>query len=302
MSNLRNLVVTGATGKQGGALVQALLSQPSQPFTIYAVTRNTASTSAQRLSKQTNVKLIQGDFDEPAAIFRQVDSPWGLFAMTNLMAGEVVEEKQGKALIAAAADAGVRHIVFTATERGGQTKSDREPTYVPHFRSKYHVERDIVRHAEQSGGQLTWTFLRPVAFFENLAPGFFGKAFVSMWRGNGGDRPLQQIATVDIGKIAADAFLNADSEEYRNKAISIAGDELSPNDAARIFKEVTGEEIPSTYGFVGGLLKLASKDMRLMLKWFAEEDFGVDVEAVRRRYPFMKDFRGWLEESAWRKR
>lgn len=302
MSQLRNLVVTGATGKQGGALISALLSQPSPAFTIHAVTRNTGSPSAQRLAKQPNVKVIRGDFDDARAIFQQVDKPWGLFAMTNLTAGEVNEEKQGKALVDAAVDAGIQHIVFSATERGGQEKSDDNATYVPHFRSKFHVERHIIEKGNASKGKLTWTFLRPVAFFENLSPDFFGKGFVAMWRGNGPDRPLQQISTADIGKIAAEAFLNADSEEYRNKAISLAGDEITPNEAARIFKEVTGKEIPSTWNFVGSLLKLASKDLRLMFKWFVEEDFGVDVQVVRRRYPFMRDFRAWLEEeSAWKK-
>lgn len=300
---LRNLIVTGATGKQGGALISALLSQPLQPFTIYAVTRNTTSSSAQRLSQQSNVKVIQGDFDDASAIFRQIENPWGLFAMTNQMAGEKLEEQQGKALVQAAVEAGVRHIVFSATERGGQQKSDNNPTYVPHFRSKYNIEQDILKKTEESKGSLTYTFLRPVAFFENLTPDFFGKGFVAAWRLNGLDRPLQQISTADIGRIAADAFVNAESAEYRNKAISLAGDSISPNEAARIFKEVTGEEIPATWGLVARLLTLISTDLRLMFRWFVEEDFGVDVAQVRKRYPFMRDFRGWLEEeSAWKKR
>ncbi|KAK3082522.1 hypothetical protein LTR53_020285, partial [Teratosphaeriaceae sp. CCFEE 6253] len=75
-----------------------------------------------------------------------------------------------------------------------------------------------------------------------------------MWRLNGLDRPLQQISTTDIGLVAADAFLNADSDEYRNTGISLAGDELSPKEAARIFREVTGLELPASYLFVGRLL------------------------------------------------
>ncbi|KAI7423215.1 NAD(P)-binding protein [Hortaea werneckii] len=303
MAQLRNLVVTGATGKQGGALISALLAQPSTPFTIYAVTRNTTSASAQRLKMYPQVKLIRGDFDSAQSIFRQIEQPWGVFAMTDQMAGEKLEEKQGKALVKAAIDAGVQHVVFSATDRGGQRKSDNNPTYVPHFRSKYNVERDIIAKANASKGKLTWTFLRPVAFFENLAPGFFGKGYLAMWRGNGYDRRLQHITSEDIGKVAADVFLNADSDEYHNKAISIAGDELSPNEAAKIFQEVTGQDIPATFDFVGRLLKMGVKDLRLMFRWFLEEDFGVDVKAVKKRYPFVRDYRGWLkEESAWRGR
>ena len=302
MIQLRNLVVTGATGKQGSALISALLSKPPPLFNIYAVTRNTSSPSAQKLAKQPNVKVIQGDFDDAQAIFRQIDAPWGLFAMTNQMVGEEREEQQGKALINAAVGAGVSHIVFSATDRGGDGKSDHEPTYVPHFRSKYHIEREILTRAEENKGKLTWTFLRPVAFLENIAPGIFGKGFMAMWRLNGNERPLQLISTADIGLIAADAFLNAGSDEYLNKAISLAGVEISPKDATQIFKKVTGEAIPSTWNVAGRLLKSLKADLRLMFNWFLTDDFGADVQAVRKRYPFMRDFQGWLEqESAWQK-
>lgn len=302
MPSLRKLVVTGATGKQGGALIAALQSQSSPAFTIYAVTRDTTSPSAQRLANQANVEVIRGDFGDAKAIFRQVDKPWGLFAMTNQMAGEKLEKQQGVSLVQAAVNAGIEHIVFSATDRGGQVKSDSNPTNVPHFRSKYSVEQEIKKKSDQSDGKLTWTFLRPVAFFENLTPNFFGKGFVAMWRLNGLDRPLQQISTADIGRIAAEAFIHADSDEYRNTAISLAGDELSPNEAAKIFQEVTGREIPATWGFVGWLLKMLSADLRLMFQWFFDEDFGVDVKALRQRYPFLRSFREWLkEESAWKK-
>ncbi|KAK0366741.1 hypothetical protein LTR91_014285 [Friedmanniomyces endolithicus] len=300
----RKLVVTGATGKQGGALIRALLAQqPTQRFAIYALTRDKTSRSAQALAAKPNVHVIQGDFANPEAVFKQLGGkPWGLFSVTMPMDARK-EEVEGKGMVRAACEAGVEHIVFTATERGGQTKSDTTPTSVPHFRSKYNIEQDIQAQSKASPQQVTWTFLRPVAFYENLSNNFFGRGYVSMWRLNGLDRPLQQVSTTDIGLIAADAFLHADAEEYRNKAISLAGDELSPNDAARIFKEVTGQELPYTYPVVGRLLRWVAKEqLGLMFDWFVTDDFGVDVKALRKRYPFMQDFRTWLaEESAWKK-
>ncbi|KAK3109644.1 hypothetical protein LTR53_016881 [Teratosphaeriaceae sp. CCFEE 6253] len=302
MATTRKLLVTGATGKQGGALIRALLSKPSQPFEIYALTRDKTSRTAQALASKPNVHVIQGDFSDPAAIFQQVGKPWGLFSVTMPM-NATKEEAQGKAMTKAAFEAGIKHIVFTATERGGQVKSETTPTSVPHFRSKYNIEQDIKQRCQESKQGATWTFLRPVAFFENLSDNFFGRGFVAMWRLNGLDRPLQQISTTDIGLVAADAFLNADSDEYRNTGISLAGDELSPNEAARIFKEVTGLELPASYLFVGRLLRwVAREQLGLMFDWFVTDDTQVDVKALRRRYPFMKDFRAWLvEESAWKK-
>ena len=303
MATARKLIVTGATGKQGGALISALLARPSQPFDIYAVTRKATSSSAQALAKMPNVHVIEGNFDNAEAILKQVHEPWGLFSVTNPIKGAGIEERQGLTMTKASIDAGVQHIVFTATDRGGQQASDTNPTNVPHFISKYNIEQAIVAEAKVSRQRTTWTFLRPVAFFENLSNDFLGKGFVSMWRLNGNSRKLQMISTKDIGKVAAEAFLNADKDEYRNTSVSLAGDELSPEQAAVIFKEVTGHEIPSTYSFVGsGLRWMLKEQLGLMFDWFLSSGFGVDVKAMRQRYPFMQDFKTWLaEESAWKK-
>lgn len=80
------ILVTGATGKQGGSLINSLLSK-NTPFQILAVTRNTQSSSAQRLSeKSPNVKLVQGDLNDPAEIFKKAQSLtstsiWGVFSV-----------------------------------------------------------------------------------------------------------------------------------------------------------------------------------------------------------------------------
>jgi uncharacterized protein YbjT (DUF2867 family) len=59
----RTILVTGATGKQGGSVIENLANNPE--FTLLAVTRNTAGGSAQKLtSKGSNIKLVQGDMDD----------------------------------------------------------------------------------------------------------------------------------------------------------------------------------------------------------------------------------------------
>ncbi|GAB7324027.1 hypothetical protein MBLNU13_g07422t1 [Cladosporium sp. NU13] len=301
MTTPRRLLISGATGKQGGALIDALLARPSQPFELYAITRNKNSEASRLLAKQ-NVKLVEGNLDNVDALFAQVPSPiWGVFSVPVLDKGIKTEEKQGKDLTRASVNAGVSHIIFTSTDRGGQDESENNPTEVPHFSSKYRIEQDIKRAAAASNGQLTYTFLRPVAFFANLTDNFIGKAFISIWRLNGLHRNLHMISTKDIGKVAAEAFLNASDELYRNKGISLAGDALTPNDAARIFKEETGQEIPATYPWLAWMIRTLVPELRHMFGWFAQSGFGTDVQDVRARYPFMSDFRSWLrEESDWR--
>lgn len=302
MTTPRRLLISGATGKQGGALINALLARPSHPFELYAITRNKDSKASKLLAKQ-NVNLVEGDLDNVDTLFAQIPSPiWGVFSVPILDKGIKKEEKQGKDLTRASVEAGVFHIVFTSTDRGGQEESENNPTEVPHFSSKYRIEQDIKRAAAASNGKMTYTFLRPVAFFNNLTDNFIGQAFVSMWQLNGLNRNLHMISTKDIGKVAAEAFLNASDERYCNKGISLAGDALTPNDAARIFKEETGQEIPSTYPWLAWMIRTLVPDLRHMFSWFAKSGFGTDVQAIRARYPFMSDFRTWLrEESDWRK-
>ncbi|KAL8907636.1 MAG: hypothetical protein Q9207_001288 [Kuettlingeria erythrocarpa] len=305
MSSARRILVTGATGKQGGALISALTSKSPGSFQISALTRSKTGQTAQRLAQKENVSVVEGDFNNVPAIFQQIQQPlWGIFIVTNPFKGAKLEEEQGKALVKAAFEANVRHIVFTSTERGGQEKSDSNPTNIPHFISKYNIEQDIMQRAKQSNGAVTWTFLRPVAFYENLTPDFLGKGFVAMWRLNGFDHKLQMISTTDIGKVAAEALHKAESEEYHNKAISLAGDEISPNEAASIFKEETGKEIPSTFAFLGrGLRIMLKEQLGIMFDWFVTDGFGADIGALRKRYPFMTDFRTWVRtESAWKQK
>ncbi|KAF2718575.1 NAD(P)-binding protein [Polychaeton citri CBS 116435] len=301
-SSTRNLLVTGATGKQGGALVSALLSTPNQPFTIYAVTRNATSASALALAaRSSKIKLVEGSFEDVPGIFSQVPGIWGMFLVTTFDKGVKREESQGKALAKGALDAGAKHVVFTATDRG--INGDNDPTSVAHFKSKYNVEKEIERLSSQSSQGASWTALRPVAFMDNLTDNFFGRAFVSMWRLNGIDHKLQLISTTDIGKIAAEAFLNYDRPEYHNKAIDIAGDSITPAEAAKVFKEETGKDLPASYSWVGWLLKAGLKEaLGDMFNWFAKVGFAADPQSVKQRYPFVKDFRTWVrEESAWRK-
>jgi uncharacterized protein YbjT (DUF2867 family) len=82
----RAILITGATGKQGGSTINALL-KANAPFEILALTRNAQSASAQRLlQKSSKIKLITGDFNAIDDIFRQAKAAtnapiWGVFSV-----------------------------------------------------------------------------------------------------------------------------------------------------------------------------------------------------------------------------
>ena len=82
----RALLITGATGKQGGAAINALL-ELNADFEILALTRNVTSSSAQELAKKSpKIKLVAGDMNKPEEIFKSAKDVtslpiWGVFSI-----------------------------------------------------------------------------------------------------------------------------------------------------------------------------------------------------------------------------
>ncbi|CAI7678044.1 unnamed protein product [Penicillium pancosmium] len=297
----RTVLITGATGKQGGSVIQALLDQNAD-FEILAVTRDASSKSAQKLeNKSSNIKLVQGNLDQAEDIFicakRVTSRPiWGVFSVQVPVPGgsnHDAEEKQGKGLIDAALKHGVKFFLYSSVDRGGEASFD-SPTPIPHFISKHNIEHHLVRRAKDSG--MDWTILRPVAFMENFTPDFFGKVFTTSWKIAVKDKPLQLISTKDIGFFGAKAFLWPD--QYKGKTLSLAGDELTFNQMTETFKSKTGKNVPMTFQFVGKLLMSMMKDLGYMFQWFYDVGYGADISALKEMNPKLKDFKTWLGEES----
>lgn len=305
MAGIRRILVTGATGKQGGALIKALSSttgnDKSGPFELIALTRNTASASAQRLPQQYNVKLLQGDLDDVSTIFNQITTKfgplYGVFSVQTPLKPHR-EEAQGKALAEYAARKGVKHFIYTSADRGGPTRSENDSTNIPHFISKFNIEKRIKEVASEGESPMVWTIIRPVAFMENLTPDFFGKVFGNAWALNGKDRKMQIVSTESVGVLAAEAFKNP--EEFAGKSVSLATDSLSFNEANAIFERKLGRSLPRTYEWLASFIInwVAHKELGLMFDRIRKEGFGADVDEYRSKYPRMMNFEEWLERAS----
>ncbi|KAL9622975.1 MAG: hypothetical protein Q9160_002693 [Pyrenula sp. 1 TL-2023] len=300
----RTFLITGATGKQGGAVLRALLEQsPSSPPNILAITRNPSSTSAKRLTSiSSTVSLIQGDLDDCPAIFkslsgRAVDGVFSVQMPAISWRGIDTENEtvQGNALINAAADYGVKHFVFSSVDRGGPRLSAEDDTNVPHFASKARIERHLIERAKSS--DMTYTILRTVGFFDNLVKGFEGKFFTTgLWSSLPQGKKLQLISTKDIGIFGAKALL--DPSAYQNEALTIAGDELDFSQGTKVFEETIGMTMPMTYGLIASFMKWMIPDLGFMSRWFNTVGFGADIPSVRKRHPGLLDFKRWLQEES----
>lgn len=300
----KTFLITGATGKQGGAVIRALLAQNTSPRpNILAVTRNESSPSAQRLaSLSPSVSLVQGDLDDCPAIFKSLSSRPvdGVFSVQMPAAGwrgmdTVGEERQGKALVDAAVQYGVKHFIFSSIDRGGAQNSAVDTTYVPHFISKAHIEDHLRQRAKDSG--MTYTVLRTVAFMDNMTNDFGGKVFTTGIIGSLPDgKKLQLISTKDIGIFGAKALLKP--ETYRNEAFAIAGDELNASEVKKVFEETVGTTLPTTFAFLASFIKWMVPDLGIMVRWFGEKGFGADLVDMKKRHPGILDFGAWLKEES----
>lgn len=287
----RKLLITGATGKQGGAVIDALISR-SAPFQILALTRNASSVKAKSLASKPSVTVVEGDYASASRIFSNHGPIYGVFLVTTMgKAGE--EEAQATPIITEAAKAGVEHVVFTSVDRGGAGKSEVNPTNVPHFASKHRIETLLKEKAAEA--KMKWTILRPVGFMDNYTPGFIGRAAATLWASLG-DTPMQVISVHDIGVFGARAFLDPDA--YNGRAIALAGDVLTFEQGEKVFKESLGYEMPKTYGFVGSAIKYMVKDVGIMFAWFKSDGYGADIPALRKEEPELQDFGTWLKETS----
>ncbi len=277
------VVVTGATGKQGGAVVKCLLERGHE---VRAVTRSTDSAKARELA-EAGVALVRASLDETAALTKALEGATSLFAMTTpFEGGTQAEMRQGISAADAANAAGV-HLVFTSVSNANRK------TGVPHFDSKYAVEEHIAKIGVRA------TVLAPAFFMENL---YFGreqlaKSIYAMALPP--TRKLAQVAVADIGAVAVRVL--EEPGRFAGKRFDLAGDELTGNDVVAILSRITGR--PFTYFQVplDVIRQRMGEDGAKMNEWFDRVGYTVDRAALRREFPDVAfhDFESWAKAQDW---
>jgi uncharacterized protein YbjT (DUF2867 family) len=260
MANERLILVTGATGKQGGATISHLARRGG--FKLRAMTRKPSGDAAKALAK-LGAEVVEGDLDDQASLERAVAGAWGVFAVQNTWeAGVEKEEEQGKRLARVAKDKGVQHFVYASVG------SAHKQTGIPHFENKFRVEQ-LVKQL----GFPSYAIVRPVFFMENLLSPWFlnGDKLTTALKP---ETKLQMIASDDVGKFEADAFIRAD--KWKGVELDIAGDALTmPETAAALSKglgrTITFQQIPIE------AVRQNSDDFAKMLEWFDAVGYSADI-------------------------
>ena len=283
MNEKLTVVVTGATGQQGGAVIKNLLKRGHE---VRAVTRNTDSAKAKMLA-DAGVALAHASLEDTAALVKALEGATSLFAMTTpFEGGAQAETRQGISAADAAKAAGV-HLVFTSVG------SANRQTGVPHFDSKYEVEKHIAKIGVRA------TVLAPVYFMENL---YFGKEQLA--KGMYATplpptRRLAQVAVADIGAVAV--RLLEDPGRFAGKRFDLAGDELTSNDVLAILTRVTGRPFSYFQVPMDVIRQRMGEDGAKMYEWFDRVGFTFDRAALRREFPDVAfhDFESWSKAQDW---
>ncbi|KFY49126.1 hypothetical protein V495_00714 [Pseudogymnoascus sp. VKM F-4514 (FW-929)] len=300
MSSPKSFLIAGGTGRQGGAVVNALLADKStsiQAKDIYVLTRNVAGAAAAALVTR-GVKLVLGELGKPDAIFKQLAdlgvNPTSTAAFLAQAHGPT-ELDDAKGFIDAAISTGLSYFVYSSVDRGGPELSDRDASYCKTFSDKFKIEKHL-QAASAGGKNINFTILRPTWFADNALWGFPGKLCMAGWRENMNGKRMQVTAIKDIGRWAAEAFLRPDASGIRNKALSIASDYLSFDEIDAIFRKETGSPVGVTYGWLARLAIWQVEDLRTMFAWINERDYGANLEELAKTVK-PTTFREWLREA-----
>lgn len=279
MDDPRLVAVTGATGRQGGAVARHLLAGG---WRVRALTRDPSSAKAQRVA-EAGAEVVPADMADIATLRTAFAGAHGVFSVQNpMICGYEGEIAQGRNVGDAAAESGVRHVVY------GSAGTGQRGTGVGQWEAKL-VVRD---HLESLG--LPLTVLRPMAFMELLTDKDFYPP-VSMWRLMPklvGDRPLPWLCADDLGAVAARAF--AEPEWFIGADLQLTSDVRTIGECRELWREAHGRP-PRRFPVPIWLFeRFTGKDLTAMWRWLHANPVPADPAGTLQILPSARTVRDWL--------
>ncbi len=276
----RLILVTGATGRQGGAAIRHL---QQKGFPVRALTRDPNSPKARGLVGH-GTEVVRADLDNPESLTQALDGVYGVYSVQGMedVEGEV---RQGINLVDAAKRSRVSQFVYSSVGSADQN------TGIPHFDSKFRIEEHL------RGTGLAYTILRPVFFMENWLSMRQGIEAGTLAQPLAPETRLQMIAVDDIGAFVALAFEH--TGKWQGRALDLAGDELSMSELAAAFTRASGREVRYQQVPWDAFEKQVGADFATMYKWFEKVGYHVDITALKAEYSRLTSFERWLQTN-WR--
>jgi NAD(P)H dehydrogenase (quinone) len=286
----QKLLVTGASGKLGQLVLDALLTRGVSAANIIATTRDPSKLSAYAAK---GIEVRAADFND-AELTRKAFNGADRLALisTDALDDKGTRQKQQADAVAAAKAAGVKHIVYTSLPDAENSKVIFAPDHL-------NTEKAI----KASG--LAYTFLRNTWYQENLFMNLPQVLKSGHWYTSSGTGKIAHIAREDCAEAIAAALASGSTE---SKTYTLTGAELrSTDEVAALASEVTGKPIEvihlSDEQLAGGMKAAGVPEFLIpTLVSFdtaaREGNLGAltdDVETLTGRKP--KPFRAFFEES-----
>ncbi|GIE90899.1 NmrA/HSCARG family protein [Actinoplanes regularis] len=247
--NKAKVLVTGATGMQGGAAVQALLRAG---HSVTAFVRNPSSAAAQALADQ-GVALATGDLDDAASLEAASAGHDAVFSVQLPgvdPADPGAEQRKARNIATAAKRAGVTQIIHTSVSATGWRSQHPDIEVTDPVMKAYWDEKEAAEDAIRQAGLDHWTILKPAFFMDNFLPPKQATQFPELPEGKlvtsaSPQSLLQLICADDFGKAVAAAV--AEPGKFHEAEIDLAGDALTHTEIADTLTKAAGRKVEAVF-------------------------------------------------------
>lgn len=282
------VTVLGATGAQGGSVVDHLLK--SGKFRVRAVTRKVGEEKAKRLAAE-GAEVVEGDFNNKSSLVKAFSGSWAIFAMSQFWDPEVmksegkIELEQGQRVLEAAEEAKISFAVVSVLEDTDKASGGR--VRVPHFTIKAHIEQLWRKSKIPTAFVLVGTYLQNTDSYFKPRLGSDGvMEFVSCVRADVG---LPWVDVTDTGLVVRTLFENP--KEWTGKRVDISGGYYTWPQIAEIWSRVHGKASRYVQLPYDVARPLMGNELVQMFHYFNECGYflGRDLSENRKRWPALKD-------------
>lgn len=292
MKNIKPIIlVTGATGAEGGSVARALIKQSK--FHVQILTRNPHSQKALVLQR-AGAEIVAGDMNNIESLKLAIKDCYGVFGVINSNGNYNKEYELAKNLIDAVYQTGIHHFVLQTFPDYNRLSNGKYP--VPEFDTKARLEEYTMYL------KIPTTFIHPAFYYENFL------TFFPLQKDNNdgyyfgfpqGNTKLAMASVEDLGKVVASIF--DQPEKYIDKVAGLVGADNTCHEYAAILSKVLNKNV--YYNHIPRNIYAAYNFPRAeeMANMFEVQRLHItsrqqDLEESYELNPSMQSFEKWVEK------
>lgn len=288
----RTILVVGATGNQGRAVVDQLL-RAEAAFDIIALTRDDTTDRAQTVAEKDDaVEVVEGHLGEQETLFDPAARADAVFAVINFWTlGYDRQVRYGQHLAEVLGETdGIQHVVYS-----GVANQDLN-TGIPHFDSSQEITEGFCSE------DLPLTTLKPVFFMENWEVLLEDIAAGTLAFPVAENQPHQQTNYHDVARATRVAFENP--QEFIGTEHTIVSDVSTLAEVTKTINRIGRFDAEPYYVPIEDAYEEFGEEFGAMTEWWQENDsersFFGDPSETEESFGFEpQSFEAYLRENRW---